>query len=109
MIHCEGDCGIVPVPEKDLPVLLPTEGIAFSGRGGSPLVSLESWLKCSCPKYVYYHLQFKTKSSLLAFAGVEDQPNEKPIRWILLSIRPGISCAILMLKMPHSTYCQLLD
>jgi leucyl-tRNA synthetase len=36
LIHCE-KCGIVPVPEKDLPVELPIEGIEMTGEGGSPL------------------------------------------------------------------------
>ncbi len=47
MIHCP-ECGIVPVPEKDLPVLLP-ENIEFTGRGPSPLAQLESWLNVPCP------------------------------------------------------------
>ncbi|KAF9387010.1 hypothetical protein CPB97_003068 [Podila verticillata] len=48
MIHCHG-CGPVPVPEKDLPVVLPMD-VEFSGRGGSPLKQIESWVNCSCPK-----------------------------------------------------------
>ncbi|KAF9428675.1 hypothetical protein BGZ94_001507 [Podila epigama] len=48
MIHCKG-CGPVPVPEQDLPVVLPMD-VAFSGRGGSPLKQIESWVNCSCPK-----------------------------------------------------------
>jgi leucyl-tRNA synthetase len=47
IIHCPS-CGAVPVPEKDLPVELP-EDIEFTGRGGSPLTQLESWLNVSCP------------------------------------------------------------
>jgi leucyl-tRNA synthetase len=38
----------VPVPEKDLPVQLP-EDIELSGRGGSPLAQLESWVNVPCP------------------------------------------------------------
>ncbi len=48
MIHCER-CGIVPVPEEDLPVLLPTD-VRFTGKGGSPLASSESFLKVACPR-----------------------------------------------------------
>jgi leucyl-tRNA synthetase len=48
MIHC-GSCGIVPVPEADLPVLLPEE-VRLSGEGGSPLASVESFLHVACPK-----------------------------------------------------------
>jgi leucyl-tRNA synthetase len=47
VIHCP-NCGIVPVPDKDLPVQLPEE-VEFSGRGGSPLAQLESWVNVPCP------------------------------------------------------------
>lgn len=48
VVYCE-DCGIVPVEEKDLPVLLPTD-VKFTGRGESPLTTSESFSKCTCPK-----------------------------------------------------------
>ncbi|KAF8937080.1 hypothetical protein BGZ58_003295 [Dissophora ornata] len=48
MIHCHG-CGPVPVPTEDLPVVLPMD-VSFTGRGGSPLKQIESWVNCSCPK-----------------------------------------------------------
>ncbi|KAJ1826034.1 Leucyl-tRNA synthetase, mitochondrial, partial [Coemansia sp. RSA 2599] len=48
IIHCPS-CGVVPVPEKELPVKLP-ENIALSGRGGSPLASAEDWVNCKCPR-----------------------------------------------------------
>jgi leucyl-tRNA synthetase len=47
MIHCP-KCGVVPVPEADLPVKLP-EDIAFTGKGGNPLAALESWVNVPCP------------------------------------------------------------
>ncbi|BDI14744.1 leucine--tRNA ligase [Nostoc cf. commune SO-36] len=47
VIHCP-NCGIVPVPDKDLPVQLPEE-VEFTGRGGSPLTQLESWVNVPCP------------------------------------------------------------
>jgi leucyl-tRNA synthetase len=47
IIHCP-NCGAVPVPESDLPVALP-EDVEFSGKGGSPLTQLESWLNVACP------------------------------------------------------------
>ncbi|WP_224087641.1 leucine--tRNA ligase [Nostoc sp. MS1] len=47
VIHCP-NCGIVPVPDKDLPVTLPEE-VEFTGRGGSPLAQLESWVNVPCP------------------------------------------------------------
>ncbi len=47
VIHCD-DCGTVPVPDKDLPVELP-ESVELSGRGGSPLAQLDSWINVDCP------------------------------------------------------------
>ncbi|MDR3253680.1 MAG: leucine--tRNA ligase [Endomicrobium sp.] len=47
MIHCKV-CGIVPVPEKDLPVVLP-EDVKFTGKGESPLKSSETFLNVKCP------------------------------------------------------------
>ncbi|NKC01450.1 MAG: leucine--tRNA ligase [Pseudomonadales bacterium] len=46
MIHCEA-CGVVPVPEQDLPVVLPTE-VKFEGVR-SPLVTMDSFLNVDCP------------------------------------------------------------
>lgn len=47
IIHCP-TCGMVPVPEANLPVRLP-EDIVFSGRGPSPLAQLEEWVNTTCP------------------------------------------------------------
>lgn len=47
IIHC-GDCGAVPVPDKDLPVLLP-DNVAFTGRGASPLSQIGDWVNVPCP------------------------------------------------------------
>jgi leucyl-tRNA synthetase len=49
MIHCR-TCGIVPVPESDLPVLLPREGVDFTPRGKSPLASVPGFMNVKCPK-----------------------------------------------------------
>ena len=48
VIHCD-DCGTVTVPDKDLPVELP-ESVELSGRGGSPLAQLDSWINVDCPQ-----------------------------------------------------------
>ncbi|MBI3541473.1 MAG: leucine--tRNA ligase [Deltaproteobacteria bacterium] len=48
MIYCQA-CGAVPVPEKDLPVILPTE-VEFTGKGGSPLSKIDSFVKAKCPR-----------------------------------------------------------
>ncbi|MDP2277605.1 MAG: class I tRNA ligase family protein, partial [Nitrospirota bacterium] len=48
IIYCE-KCGVVPVPEKDLPVILP-EDVKFTGTGGSPLAESEKFVNTSCPE-----------------------------------------------------------
>ena len=49
VIHCER-CGVVPVPEKDLPVKLPeVEFYEPSGTGESPLVNIHDWVNVKCP------------------------------------------------------------
>ncbi len=47
VIHCD-DCGIVPVPDEDLPVRLPEE-VDFDGAA-SPLKSLPAFHEVQCPK-----------------------------------------------------------
>ncbi len=47
IIYCK-KCGIVPVPEKDLPVILPTE-VKFTGHG-NPLANYKPFLETKCPK-----------------------------------------------------------
>jgi len=48
IIYCD-KCGTVPVPEKDLPVILP-EDVTITGKGRSPLAELESFVNTICPK-----------------------------------------------------------
>ena len=48
IIYCE-QCGIVPVPEKDLPVLLP-ENAEFRPTGESPLKYCEEFINTTCPR-----------------------------------------------------------
>jgi len=48
IIYCD-DCGVVPVPEKDLPVKLPTD-VDFRPTGESPLVNSKSFHKVQCPQ-----------------------------------------------------------
>jgi leucyl-tRNA synthetase len=48
VIYCDR-CGVVPVPDDKLPVELPLN-VEFTGRGGSPLAKLESFVKTTCPK-----------------------------------------------------------
>jgi leucyl-tRNA synthetase len=48
IIHCDR-CGIVPVPESDLPVVLP-EDVEMLEGGRSPLPELDSFVKVQCPQ-----------------------------------------------------------
>ncbi len=47
IIHCPG-CGDVPVPDRDLPVVLPEDCVPDGT--GNPLAKREDFLKCKCPK-----------------------------------------------------------
>src|SRR6478752_969491 len=47
IIHCE-QCGLVPVPEADLPVLLP-DIADYAPKGRSPLAAAEDWVNVTCP------------------------------------------------------------
>lgn len=50
LVHCE-NCGIVPVPEDELPLMLPdVKSYQPTGTGESPLAAIESWVDCKCPK-----------------------------------------------------------
>lgn len=49
LIHCE-QCGVVPVPEDQLPVLLPeVERYQPTGTGESPLAAISEWVNVPCP------------------------------------------------------------
>ncbi len=48
MVHCQA-CGAVPVPEKDLPVLLPEGVTAFIPKGRSPLADVPAFVNTTCP------------------------------------------------------------
>ena len=80
MIHCERD-GIVPVPDEQLPVLLP-EKIEITQQGGSPLARVPDFVNVTCPKC----------------GG--PRASAKPTRWIPSSIRAGTSTATPMRRMP---------
>ncbi|MFA6601723.1 MAG: leucine--tRNA ligase [Candidatus Paceibacterota bacterium] len=57
LIHCENCAknnpasqGVVPVPEKDLPVVLPkVKSYEPTGTGESPLAAIEKWVNVKCP------------------------------------------------------------
>ena len=87
IIYCE-DCGDVPVPESDLPVLLPDK-VTFDQDGKSPLTKMDEFLNVNCPKcnkigtretdtldtFVcssWYHLRFASP-----YNSSEDEPFDK--------------------------------
>jgi leucyl-tRNA synthetase len=76
MIHCDG-CGVIPVPETELPVVLPVD-IDFRFDGTSPLSRLKSFHEVACPKCG------KTVRS------AAKPPNEIRTRWTPLWILRGI-------------------
>ena len=50
LVHCD-DCGIVPIPESELPLELPeTANYEPTEDGQSPLAAIEDWVNTSCPK-----------------------------------------------------------
>ncbi|NLY85868.1 MAG: leucine--tRNA ligase [Tissierellia bacterium] len=50
LVHCD-KCGWVPVPESELPVLLPdVENYEPTDTGESPLANIREWVETTCPK-----------------------------------------------------------
>jgi leucyl-tRNA synthetase len=50
LVHCD-TCGIVPLPESELPLILPeTRSYAPPGTGESPLANIPEWVNTTCPK-----------------------------------------------------------
>ncbi len=47
IVYCDR-CGVVPVPEDELPVVLP-DNVKFTGKG-NPLAGCSEFVKCSCPE-----------------------------------------------------------
>ncbi len=48
IVHCD-DCGVVPVPEKDLPVRLPDD-VDFQSERGNPLAAHAGFIATPCPR-----------------------------------------------------------
>ncbi|MDR2542800.1 MAG: leucine--tRNA ligase [Treponema sp.] len=50
VVHCDV-CGIVPLPENELPLKLPqVKSFAPTGTGESPLANIDEWVNTTCPK-----------------------------------------------------------
>ena len=48
IVYCDG-CGVVPVPESHLPVVLPRDA-PFASEGGNPLARVEAFVRTTCPR-----------------------------------------------------------
>jgi leucyl-tRNA synthetase len=88
LVHCPA-CGIVPVPEKDLPLALPeVESFVPTGTGESPLAAALDWVNTTCPRCggrakretntmpqwagsCWYFLRYLDPSNATAFASKE--------------------------------------
>lgn len=101
MVHCD-KCGIVPVKENDLPVLLPeTDNYLPDDSGKSPLARVESWVETSCPKCgskarkdtdvsdnfldsAWYFLRYPS-------VGIDDKPMDEEItkKWLPVDMYIG--------------------
>ena len=96
MIHCE-KCGVVPVPEEDLPVELPdVASYEPTGTGESPLAAIEAWVSVACPKCggagkretntmpqwagsSWYHLRYIDPSNTAALVDKEKEKQWMPV------------------------------
>ncbi len=68
VVHCDV-CGVVPVPEKDLPVKLPkVKNYKPTETGESPLAAIEKWVNTTCPNCVAN--KKKPKYLIFDFDGV---------------------------------------
>ena len=101
MVHCD-KCGILPVNENDLPVLLPeTDNYLPDDSGKSPLARVESWVETKCPKCgskarkdtdvsdnfldsAWYFLRYPS-------VGIDDVPMDKEItrKWLPVDMYIG--------------------
>ncbi len=51
IVHCRGDCGAVPVPDDQLPVVLPDlDDFRPTGTGVSPLAASDAFVRTTCPR-----------------------------------------------------------
>ena len=98
IIHCE-KCGMVPVPEKELPVELPKlEKYQPTDTGESPLASVSLWVNVPCPKCggkakretdvmpnwagsSWYFLRYTDPNNLKEFASAEALKYWTPVDW----------------------------
>ncbi len=98
VIHC-ATCGIVPVPEKDLPVILPeVDHYVPSDNGESPLAAIAAWVNVPCPTCgapakretdvmpnwagsSWYFLRYCDPHNIDSFANFERLKETMPVDW----------------------------
>jgi leucyl-tRNA synthetase len=98
VVFCE-KCGIVPVPEKDLPIELPKiKNYQPTDSGESPLANIKSWVNTKCPKCKgearretdtmpnwagssWYYLRYTDPKNKIAFASKKNLKYWTPVDW----------------------------
>jgi leucyl-tRNA synthetase len=98
VVHCE-KCGIVPVPEKDLPVKLPpVKNYKPTETGESPLATITKWVNVKCPKCKgpakretdtmpnwagssWYYLRYTDPKNAAKFADMKKLKYWTPVDW----------------------------
>ena len=98
LVHCE-KCGFVPVPESDLPLLLPeTESYEPGENGESPIARMTDWVETTCPHCgghahretdtmpqwagsSWYFLRYIDPDNMDAFASKEALDYWLPVDW----------------------------
>lgn len=100
IIHC-ANCGLVPVPEDQLPVKLPeVENYLPTGTGESPLATISEWVNTTCPKCqgeakretntmpqwagsCWYYLRFCDSENDQALVGKQAEKYWMPVDWYI--------------------------
>ena len=98
VIHC-AKCGMVPVPEKDLPLVLPkVKNYQPTDNGESPLAKVSKWVNTKCPKCKgkakretdtmpnwagssWYYLRYTDPKNSKAFADKKNLKYWTPVDW----------------------------
>ncbi|QHQ62299.1 leucine--tRNA ligase [Anaerocolumna sedimenticola] len=98
IVHCE-KCGYVPVPESELPLMLPeVESYEPTDNGESPLAAMTDWVETTCPHCgghahretdtmpqwagsSWYYLRYIDPHNSEAFAGKEELEYWLPVDW----------------------------
>ncbi|MDQ5893424.1 MAG: leucyl-tRNA synthetase [Patescibacteria group bacterium] len=98
VVHCI-KCGIVPIPEKNLPVELPkVKNYAPTENGESPLAAIEKWVNTKCPTCKgtakretdtmpnwagssWYYLRYADPSNKKVFADAKNLKYWTPVDW----------------------------